>query len=190
VTNHGGGRVRSYGGCPTRVSAPVASSGREGNRYATAANLRADDVGSQRESDRDTAICKFCDTEFVCGTAHVCLRNRTRNGISGFESRHPHHSVRHRTSLHFLTPQNDHFLGKRERLPGRFGSFGSNLGIPETEGRTKSPGFAGFSQHSASQILETALAGWGAWIRTRGWRNQNPLPYHLATPQRGRRAPV
>ena len=24
--------------------------------------------------------------------------------------------------------------------------------------------------------------GWGAWIRTRGWRNQNPLPYHLATP--------
>ena len=28
------------------------------------------------------------------------------------------------------------------------------------------------------------MAGWGAWIRTRGWRNQNPLPYHLATPQR------
>jgi hypothetical protein len=28
------------------------------------------------------------------------------------------------------------------------------------------------------------LAGWGAWIRTREWRNQNPLPYHLATPHR------
>src|ERR1700722_10481483 len=27
------------------------------------------------------------------------------------------------------------------------------------------------------------LLGWGAWIRTREWRNQNPLPYHLATPQ-------
>src|SRR3569623_473924 len=27
--------------------------------------------------------------------------------------------------------------------------------------------------------------GWGAWIRTREWRNQNPLPYHLATPQHG-----
>jgi hypothetical protein len=26
--------------------------------------------------------------------------------------------------------------------------------------------------------------GWGAWIRTREWRNQNPLPYHLATPHR------
>ena len=25
--------------------------------------------------------------------------------------------------------------------------------------------------------------GWGGWIRTNGWRNQNPLPYHLATPQ-------
>src|SRR5262245_27204983 len=27
-------------------------------------------------------------------------------------------------------------------------------------------------------------AGWGARIRTWEWRNQNPLPYHLATPQR------
>ena len=26
-------------------------------------------------------------------------------------------------------------------------------------------------------------AGWGARIRTWEWRNQNPLPYHLATPQ-------
>src|SRR5437870_2367628 len=26
--------------------------------------------------------------------------------------------------------------------------------------------------------------GWGARIRTWEWRNQNPLPYHLATPQR------
>ena len=28
------------------------------------------------------------------------------------------------------------------------------------------------------------LVGWGARIRTWEWRNQNPLPYHLATPQR------
>ena len=26
-------------------------------------------------------------------------------------------------------------------------------------------------------------AGWGGRIRTCGWRDQNPLPYHLATPQ-------
>jgi hypothetical protein len=30
---------------------------------------------------------------------------------------------------------------------------------------------------------ETALAGWGGRIRTSAWRNQNPLPYRLATPQ-------
>src|SRR5258708_3022727 len=30
---------------------------------------------------------------------------------------------------------------------------------------------------------EAGLAGWGARIRTWEWRNQNPLPYHLATPQ-------
>src|SRR5580704_18813008 len=28
--------------------------------------------------------------------------------------------------------------------------------------------------------------GWGARIRTWEWRNQNPLPYHLATPQLSR----
>jgi hypothetical protein len=27
-------------------------------------------------------------------------------------------------------------------------------------------------------------AGWGGRIRTSEWRNQNPLPYHLATPQK------
>src|SRR6185312_747999 len=35
---------------------------------------------------------------------------------------------------------------------------------------------------------EAAKAGWGARIRTWGWRNQNPLPYHLATPQKPARA--
>jgi hypothetical protein len=31
------------------------------------------------------------------------------------------------------------------------------------------------------------LTGWGARIRTWEWRNQNPLPYHLATPHPSRR---
>src|SRR3984957_5542647 len=31
------------------------------------------------------------------------------------------------------------------------------------------------------------MRGWGGRIRTSGWRNQNPLPYHLATPQRAAR---
>ena len=32
-------------------------------------------------------------------------------------------------------------------------------------------------------INGTFFIGWGGWIRTNEWRNQNPLPYHLATPQ-------
>ena len=28
--------------------------------------------------------------------------------------------------------------------------------------------------------------GWGGRVRTFAWRNQNPLPYHLATPQNTR----
>ncbi len=35
------------------------------------------------------------------------------------------------------------------------------------------------------RATETGLAGWGGRIRTSEWRNQNPLPYHLATPQSG-----
>src|ERR1700753_3704132 len=31
--------------------------------------------------------------------------------------------------------------------------------------------------------LASRETGWGARIRTWEWRNQNPLPYHLATPQ-------
>src|SRR5262249_17298858 len=35
-----------------------------------------------------------------------------------------------------------------------------------------------------SSLLDQRLRlGWGARIRTWEWRNQNPLPYHLATPQ-------
>src|SRR5262249_14406420 len=32
-------------------------------------------------------------------------------------------------------------------------------------------------------IGKARIFGWGARIRTWEWRNQNPLPYHLATPQ-------
>src|SRR4051812_5602057 len=46
------------------------------------------------------------------------------------------------------------------------------------------------SHHIAIGARDAALArrpvaGWGARIRTWEWRNQNPLPYHLATPHRG-----
>jgi hypothetical protein len=34
------------------------------------------------------------------------------------------------------------------------------------------------------QTIQRVESGWGARIRTWEWRNQNPLPYHLATPHR------
>ena len=41
------------------------------------------------------------------------------------------------------------------------------------------------SQISASRILSAReMTGWGGRIRTSAWGNQNPLPYHLATPHR------
>ena len=57
---------------------------------------------------------------------------------------------------------------------------------------------AGCTEHRANKKWKTATdsggkprianllsAGWGGRIRTSVWRNQNPLPYHLATPHRG-----
>jgi hypothetical protein len=38
--------------------------------------------------------------------------------------------------------------------------------------------------------LSAVLPGWGGRIRTSVWWNQNPLPYHLATPQRPGRTGV
>ena len=39
--------------------------------------------------------------------------------------------------------------------------------------------------YSSGQVVATCpTTGWGGRIRTSEWRDQNPLPYHLATPQR------
>src|ERR1043166_229608 len=48
----------------------------------------------------------------------------------------------------------------------------------------KSRGIAPFLEVMPHKAVETGLGGWGARIRTWEWRNQNPLPYHLATPHR------
>ena len=42
------------------------------------------------------------------------------------------------------------------------------------------------SYGSEMQQLPACRIGWGGRIRTSEWRDQNPLPYHLATPQRVR----
>jgi hypothetical protein len=52
------------------------------------------------------------------------------------------------------------------------------------QGNPKRPDFTGIFARISEIFPYRGLPGWGAWIRTRGWRNQNPLPYHLATPHR------
>jgi hypothetical protein len=46
------------------------------------------------------------------------------------------------------------------------------------------PAFRADFRETPPIMVETGLAGWGGRIRTSEWRNQNPLPYHLATPHR------
>src|SRR3954447_5523561 len=48
---------------------------------------------------------------------------------------------------------------------------------------TKSRDFPGHSRVSWQPELNAGMAGWGGRDRTSEWRNQNPLPYRLATPQ-------
>ena len=47
-------------------------------------------------------------------------------------------------------------------------------------GGTGEPGPVG--DPGAVRRPHSGSAGWGGRIRTSEWRNQNPLPYHLATP--------
>ncbi len=45
-------------------------------------------------------------------------------------------------------------------------------------------GSSNLTWSSAKTIGFKGMRGWGGRIRTSAWRNQNPLPYRLATPQR------
>src|SRR5580698_5831267 len=54
---------------------------------------------------------------------------------------------------------------------------------PETIGDEKNPRVAGLSATKEGNSLKRGMPGWGGRIRTSAWGNQNPLPYHLATPQ-------
>src|SRR5215472_14745845 len=44
------------------------------------------------------------------------------------------------------------------------------------------PGKSHIIRQHRTERTETRLVGWGGRTRTSEWRNQNPLPYHLATP--------
>ena len=75
--------------------------------------------------------------------------------------------------------------------------FSSNCGeIPRmsvsldraSDGQRTKPANVGLECMCLSKKIQPdvicGLAGWGGRDRTSEWRNQNPLPYHLATPQR------
>ena len=71
------------------------------------------------------------------------------------------------------------------RLRGKFAKW-RHLKAPflaaETADGLLTRGTVGWFRTTRKYAEETASAGWGARIRTWEWRNQNPLPYHLATP--------
>ena len=56
---------------------------------------------------------------------------------------------------------------------------------PETDGQfAKARHWRAFVRVSGTVSPSAGLVGWGGRIRTSVWWNQNPLPYHLATPQK------
>ena len=55
---------------------------------------------------------------------------------------------------------------------------------PETDSQfAKARHWRAFLRLQGVVSLTAGLPGWGGRIRTSAWWNQNPLPYHLATPQ-------
>jgi hypothetical protein len=78
---------------------------------------------------------------------------------------------------------------KREYLriwPETFGNFHlrtGKLGVQRRNRMREEPGFPARSPLSWGARPNARMAGWGGRDRTSEWRNQNPLPYRLATPQ-------
>src|SRR6267142_4299294 len=81
-------------------------------------------------------------------------------------------------------------LPKTGILPDTAGDFRwfrpsiRQIGTPETvHGIAKARHWRGFLALPRVKSRDAGLPGWGGRIRTSAWWNQNPLPYHLATPQ-------
>jgi hypothetical protein len=89
-------------------------------------------------------------------------------------------------------------LARRRKLFRRFGNSEIRIGDRRPEPPPHGPAFGGLEsprQEPAEcgpfgrfreSLGNWRLPGWGGRIRTSAWRNQNPLPYHLATPQSAR----
>src|SRR6266566_8669740 len=56
-------------------------------------------------------------------------------------------------------------------------------GVQRRKRMREKPGFPAHSRISWEAWPNVGMGGWGGRDRTSEWRNQNPLPYRLATPQ-------
>ena len=72
---------------------------------------------------------------------------------------------------------------ERAQTPAYFGDQSSGRKWSAIKGSETSGEFFG----DKNDVKSITYRGWGGRIRTSVWRNQNPLPYHLATPHRAAR---
>jgi hypothetical protein len=86
-------------------------------------------------------------------------------------------------SLRFTSPGNGHNAEDARRFSAQKAEDLSNWAPRACAPIATSPRTAGFLAALKAKSLETRLVGWGGRNRTSEWRNQNPLPYRLATPQ-------
>ena len=125
---------------------------------------RSSDHFAHRSDNRASLICRSASLTTNIRTVNLVLRRAARE------------KVNHETAAErFLRP-----LRRRSRLQS---SLRQNvLHAVVGKARKLAPKWA---HHNDNYYFNINLldAGWGGRIRTSEWRNQNPLPYHLATPQ-------
>ena len=86
-------------------------------------------------------------------------------------------------SLQPLSPENGNISNISRRLSAISGPQ-RQFRSPETDGQfAKARRWRAFLRLPRVKSSGARLPGWGGRIRTSAWWNQNPLPYHLATPQ-------
>src|ERR1700716_4284451 len=99
------------------------------------------------------------------------------------------HAVQIEPRLRSRSPENGNISNIRRRLSAISLRDWPNSASRDRPQFAKAPHWRGFLTLLRVKSPVARLAGWGGRIRTSAWWNQNPLPYHLATPQQaGRKA--
>jgi hypothetical protein len=85
------------------------------------------------------------------------------------------------------SPCHTPWLMRRQRIEERARPGDRHLGLAVHDRCAERPANrkwkSGLDFDGKPRTPHSLSAGWGGRIRTSVWRNQNPLPYHLATPQ-------